>query len=901
MKKILIYAVLAAMLSSCVGIVKDRSEEFPDLKEIVVVYKTHFDIGYSDFAHKVVDLYRGEMISDTLDIIKQYKNLPPEKQFVWTVPGWPMQQMLWDGQDSAKKAAIESYIKSGNLVVHALPFTSHTATMDMEEVVRGLEYSADIARKYGLELPRGAKTTDVPAQSWILPTVLKNAGIDFYQIGVNDATTAPEAPYLFNWEGPDGSKLLTLLTNTYGTWKVPPKNWKYSSWIAILATGDNCGPPSSKTLADDLAYFEKAFPNANVKVGRLEDFYDALTDEDLEKVPTVKGDMADCWIHGVASNPRGAVKIAKARPEIRSLEFLSTLNTINGLSEESANQAVKSAYEKSILWSEHTWGLASQAHIHFDYNKDKKAGITRALPVKGGERPTPYGAAEMEASWAEHEKYGEDAGIIAGDKLNKELKKVADSVSVSGKKVIVFNQLSFSRDSEVCVSVPFENGAVLLKTLDGSTLNGYVADGLLEFTAIDLPSMGYRTYEITETGLEVAGSKKIEINNRQNNLEIVTPLFKITADKARGELLSIVNTNGLEMINQESEIPFGYYYERFCSKETVEYAKTALNPGWINAPHGDMHCRSKIPSYQEKVVLGLKADNYRTEIIDNKLNVIFSGKLDGPVEQDIELTYSIYTDKPVIYIKVSADNKGKVDAWPEACWISVPLKINNPQFRAGRLGGAMNPAEDFFVDSSRMSFWSKDGAAVFNRNGGASVSSAQSQLISLGVPGVAKFDGNYVPTKSSIFVNLQNNIWHTNFCDWWSGKIESNVRVTFFDKYDNSDVFVEGSRSYRYPASAFYSDSKGGNAPAEAEGIKLSVDGSIVTAFYKTEKGIILRIWEQSGKGGAVKVSLPAKSSVSEAVAVDLRNEPTGKVFKVKNNSFSFDIGAWAPATFILK
>ena len=58
------------------------------VKEIIVVCKTHFDIGYT---HRVDDLLRYNrttMIDRALATMEGANSLPPEQQFVWTSPGW---------------------------------------------------------------------------------------------------------------------------------------------------------------------------------------------------------------------------------------------------------------------------------------------------------------------------------------------------------------------------------------------------------------------------------------------------------------------------------------------------------------------------------------------------------------------------------------------------------------------------------------------------------------------------------------------------------------------------------------------------------------------------------------------------------------------------------------------
>jgi len=99
----------------------------------------------------------------------------------------------------------------GRFVWHGLPFTTHTESVELEDIVRGMEFSSKLARKYGQPLPRDAKMTDVPSHCWALPTILANAGIEFLHMGCNGASTRPKTPTLFWWEGPDGSGVMTML------------------------------------------------------------------------------------------------------------------------------------------------------------------------------------------------------------------------------------------------------------------------------------------------------------------------------------------------------------------------------------------------------------------------------------------------------------------------------------------------------------------------------------------------------------------------------------------------------------------------------------------------------------------------------------------------------------------
>jgi len=93
--------------------------------EVIVVIKTHFDIGYTHRVKEIVHHYRTEMIDRAMDIMDQSKNLPPEQRFAWTGPGWVMSKVLedWDGQTPARRQRLNDYVKAGRFQFHALTFS----------------------------------------------------------------------------------------------------------------------------------------------------------------------------------------------------------------------------------------------------------------------------------------------------------------------------------------------------------------------------------------------------------------------------------------------------------------------------------------------------------------------------------------------------------------------------------------------------------------------------------------------------------------------------------------------------------------------------------------------------------------------------------------------------------
>jgi hypothetical protein len=76
-----------------------RQQEATSRMHFVLVMKSHFDIGYSALARDAEHEYRTTMIDRALETMEQNAKVAgPREQFVWTIPGWPMPTILWDGK-----------------------------------------------------------------------------------------------------------------------------------------------------------------------------------------------------------------------------------------------------------------------------------------------------------------------------------------------------------------------------------------------------------------------------------------------------------------------------------------------------------------------------------------------------------------------------------------------------------------------------------------------------------------------------------------------------------------------------------------------------------------------------------------------------------------------------------
>jgi alpha-mannosidase len=357
-------------------------------EEVIIVCKTHFDIGYTDLARNVVQRYRTSMIDNALRIVDQSRQLPPEQRFIWTLSGWPMQQVLWSGQEPERRKRVAEAIREGRLVWHALPASLHTESLDLEDMVRGMDFSSALSRQFDMPLPRDAKMTDVPSHTWVLPTILKRSGVDFLHIGCNAGSGSPDLPALFWWEGPDGSRLLTMYSPNYGTGLHPPADWPHKTWLALIHTGDNHGPPTPDEIKRLLEQAHRELPGVKIRMGRLSDFGDAILRE-KPSLPVVRADLSDTWIHGVMSMPIETRLARNLRPAIAAYDTLNTLLSAWGVDTPPCREAVAAAYEGSLMYGEHTWGYDAKQFPRLygkAWQEAEAAGRYKRLEESWGEK-----------------------------------------------------------------------------------------------------------------------------------------------------------------------------------------------------------------------------------------------------------------------------------------------------------------------------------------------------------------------------------------------------------------------------------------------------------------------------------------------------------------------------------
>jgi len=820
--------------------------------------------------------------------------------YVWTVPGWPMRTILWKGQHPERKKRVEAALKRGNLVLHALPFTLHTATGDVETLTRGFGHANWVAREYGLDLPISAKMTDVPGHDWIIPTLLAHAGVKFFHFGSNPTNVQVEMPRIFWWEGPDGSRVLTMFSSGYDSGLLPPADWPHKTWLAMVMSGDNQGPHTADQVAQWVKQIHSKFPDAKITMGSMDDFAESFLAEDPE-LPVVRGTISDSWIHGPMSSPKAAVELMNVRPKLRATEALRTLNMLWGIKFIHTPDIIAEAYANSLRWSEHTWGLANQHFVPSQYGEDFYTNYAAGL--------TPN-YRHMEASWKEHDQFALRIRDRVIPTLYDDLNTLAENVSVSGLRLVVYNPLPWVRDGVVDFAFPFmgsvkgRNAVKDVQTGDVVPLQTWGADSHRngQFVAKGIPPMGYRTFVfVSEEELP-----KSQVSGDLTGNTIENAYFKVMLDPTRGCIESITDKKtGREMVDASAAHGFGQYlYQQFDREECDAYVNKYILPRYHGSHRRITGKHHYVPGSARHVDFSPGAMELEFERIGHAIIARLIPRMpdEGGVHS-ASLSVTLYDDLPYLDLQLHVINHPATEN-PEAGWLCLPLKVEKPRFRIKGPGSIFDPAKDVLKGSNFAYFWTQGGLALLDdKDNGTGIALPDCPAVSLGTPGIYRFEGQWDGPKSHVYVNLFNNKWNTNFRSFWQGNLTVRARLWAIDQYAAEKDLTTPLTETLVPMLTGMCNYVRGSLPVTAQGLNLSRKGVLLTAFGPNPdgRGTLLRVWEDAGQSGPLTVTLPEQMQVTHMQPIDLRGRLVGQRLPVIGGQFAFQLGAFKPASFLME
>ncbi len=331
------------------------------IKRVHVVFMTHFDMGFTDLADRVLSNYIHDYIPEAIGLAKDL-NRDGRKRFVWTLGAFLIDQYLKKaGQAEAER--LKEAVARGDICWHGLAFTTHTELMDTDLMDFNLSYGDRLDRQFGRKTI-AAKLTDVPGHTKAMVPIMAHHGKQYLHIGVNPSSMNPMVPQSFVWRS-GGREILVQYSPVYGsTCHVDGME----DVLEFVFLGDNLGIPTREEVLRQLEALEMKYPGARVEASTLDAYAQKLW-ERKEELPIITEEIGDSWIHGIASDPvkvRGLRRLLGLKDQWKKQGgFDPDLPEFHGF------------LENLLMVCEHTWGLDYKKHL-FDFKNWKKEDFKKA-------------------------------------------------------------------------------------------------------------------------------------------------------------------------------------------------------------------------------------------------------------------------------------------------------------------------------------------------------------------------------------------------------------------------------------------------------------------------------------------------------------------------------------------
>lgn len=687
--------------------------------KIFLVFKTHFDIGFTDLSANIIDQYAGKMLSDVIDTCDGTADMGALK-YVWTMPAWPLTVMQ---QNKARRGDLDRLIREGQIAFHALPFTSHFDFGSVEDAIQGLKYARRLSEEYDLPMPISAKMTDVPGHGRALPTVLAGAGVKFLHLGSNEFATPPAVPQLFFWEGPDGSRVLTMYSKGgYGSTMLPPAEWPFPVWMALMHTHDNCGPQSADMIRRMVDQAHNLCPEAEIVCGTMDDFYRELSQCDLSSVPVIDQDLADSWIHGAGTFPLEVSGVRRAR---RTLTAAGSAVFAHARGEaETLAEHVEAAGDALALFDEHTWGIDVKTWMHPE-RVYEKAEFEAQRPSEEYRR--------MEQSWDEQRNRAWRAGFEAEQAL---------ALAADGSGVLtVWNPNGRPFTGWVEVPEGTEGAAMLA--------------GRPYVYAHGVPALSGRPIGAQPIALD----KNVLENHR----------YRLTVNRECGIIESVYDKKQKqELLRARDGIGvFAYQYDVYGIEDLTEYLRSFA---YRFSDWGIRDCgRDNYPNCSHQT---FRPSCTEISIEDGTVTLTSRSAAceaygDGRI---IRVIVSLPPAGEELFVRVEIEGK-QATPYVESGSLLMPLAADAPRYRFNKNGDLIDPATDIIDCANHVLYCLEAFACAEEGDTGLCVVTRDAPLCAIGETGIYRYRPHYEPHTPVLCFNLFNNMWGTNFPQWIEGDL----------------------------------------------------------------------------------------------------------------------------------
>lgn len=353
---------------------------------LYVLHSSHTDVGYTDTQEKM-KAHHIAFIREVLQMVEE------DAAFKWNCESyWCVEQFLKTA-DEAEKAAFVRAVLNGNIGLSAsyLNLTDLVPAFVHDYIMTRCKKERDTL---GIRA-KSAMTADINGYSWGFADVLAKQGVENLMSCIHThhgyhPLFRKQTPFF--WESPEGRRLLVWNGEHYNLGNelgIAQASWfeytiqdgmsmsSLSDWekagkriaayvdtlrqqgyeydfapVSLSGNMTDNSPPSPRIL-EFIRRYNEAGGGIELQMATLDEFFDRLRQEDLEKVPVYRGDWTDWWADGVGSTPADVIQYRQAA------RYCHMAEKADAAHKAAPAEIYEAAYDNLMFYGEHTWGYSS--------------------------------------------------------------------------------------------------------------------------------------------------------------------------------------------------------------------------------------------------------------------------------------------------------------------------------------------------------------------------------------------------------------------------------------------------------------------------------------------------------------------------------------------------------------
>ncbi|MBL1213150.1 MAG: hypothetical protein HND52_07330 [Ignavibacteriae bacterium] len=773
------------------------------IKEILLLHHSHFDVGYTH-SQPIVWQLQYEFIEQALQLLDVTSDWDENSKPRWTceVTAQVIKWLEFANESSIEK--FKKYVSEKRIGISGLEFNT-TPNSNAEQITLQLKNIKKLKEMFGAEI-KTVNQHDVNGIPWGAADIMIDAGIELFIMATNNhfGGYTYKRPSVFKWETPSKRELLVMngahytmfdqLLDTHENNMVKMEEG-YKKYLDHLGKIEYDLDFIYLTTANAPVCYDNAPPNIDVaKLIRAWNekgkqpliryitpnmLLERIKKVETKKIAKLKGDWTDYWNYGCASTAYETKVNQNTKALLHTAEMISTV--AKKQNQFRRKEVLDQARYNINLYDEHTWGAFNSVDYDNEFVRSQD-NLKKQLAFNGREATEYYLVNELENLTENPESNFKQEGVLIVNSSAAKKKAyipIPDWWKLDGKRL---RTARFGYPNRY-------------QQLEEAPLYGPIEIEPFSWQKIPFTKLKpAKPTKLLKAGDNIKKTKVQRLNRQEGQTEesglsfIESPFHRLEYDKKNGRIISLFDkTQKWEVLDQSSEYTF-FQFVREYPDPLIDKDRSAMYARNLTMEKYDANCWMT----EWRAKRETAADFIETKILESPNSKTLILKFNVAGAKYLEQKITLQADSPIIKLDLSIQKEDI--RTPESIYFAFPLNINK-----NWKGSFDTCATHVLLDEKQLPRSSKGWqtvesyGAIYNKENGAALFCPDAPMIQMGGFNFGrKFSEIKRNANPLLLAWTLNNYWDTNFSSSQPGLINISYGFMTFKNFEKQKMFEQG-------------------------------------------------------------------------------------------------------------